>query len=213
MKHNEVQRHMIRYQGEIDHLGYLLDRAKNALPTDFEGYRHYTHDAARMAERITCSLRDFVVETCFVTKKEVLEQAAEEHGVTIAQEDGWVKITLPGLLPKKKGGSCRFIADPMSAALISYGQKNSIERFRHAVVCFRHLYSSTLPERAVRDNDNFETKQVLDVIADHLLEDDNGLLCSNLYISDLGESEGTEVYVMPPEKLGEWLDLHPIKTL
>jgi len=212
MKQNEVQRHLIRYQGEIDHLGYLLDRAKNALPIDFEGYRHYTHDAARMAERITCGLRDFVVETCFAAKKEVLEQAAEEHGITIVREDGWFKITLPGLLPSKKARSCAFITAPLTAALMAFTRTNPVERMKYAVVCFRHLYSPNLPERAVRDNDNIEVKQVLDVIADQLLVDDNGLLCSNLYISDLGESEGTEVYVMPPGKLGEWLDLHPIKT-
>ena len=54
--------------------------------------------------------------------------------------------------------------------------------------------------------------EVLDVIADHFLVDDNGLLCTNLYTSDMGDREGTEVYVMAPEYRGEWLNLHPIKT-
>lgn len=53
---------------------------------------------------------------------------------------------------------------------------------------------------------------MLDVIADHFLADDNGLLCTNLYTSAMGDSEGTEVYAMAPEYLGEWLELHPIKT-
>ena len=53
---------------------------------------------------------------------------------------------------------------------------------------------------------------MLDVIADYFLVDDNGLLCTNLYTSAMGDREGTEVYVMAPEHLGEWLNLHPIKT-
>ena len=124
----------------------------------------------------------------------------------------YYRIFLPGLLPKKKAGSCAFLTGPLSAALTEYGKGRPIRRLRRAVVCFRHLYSAGLPERMVRDHATIEVKQVLDVIADHFLVDDNGLLCTNLYTSAMGDREGTEVYVMAPEHLGEWLNLHPIKT-
>ena len=157
-------------------------------------------------------IRDVRVETCFLPRAEVLCEAAQTQGIQVEAEEHWYRIFLPGLLPKKKAGSCAFLTGPLSAALTEYGKWRPIRRLRRAVVCFRHLYSAGLPERMVRDHDNIEVKQVLDVIADHFLVDDNGLLCTNLYTSDMGDREGTEVYVMAPEYLGKWLDLHPIKT-
>lgn len=212
MNQNALQKRLIRYQGEVEQLGYWLSRAKHALPGDFELYRDNLRDAAHIAERLACGIRETIVETCFIPKKQVLEEAARDHGIMVEQEAGWYKITLPGLLPKKRGGSCAFIIAPLTCALTDFAQAHSVERLGRCVVCFRHLYSADLPERMIRDNDNFEVKQVLDAVADQFLVDDTGLLCTNLYTTALGEREATEVYVMVPERLPEWLELHPIET-
>lgn len=212
MNQHELQKRLIRYQGEIEQLGFWLSRAKQSLPEDFEGYRRSLQDASGLAERLACGIRDVRVETCFLPRTEVLREAAQTQGIQVEAEEHWYRIFLPGLLPRKKAGSCAFLTGPLDSALADFGKANPIRRLQKAVVCFRHLYSAELPERLVRDHDNIEVKQVLDVIADHFLVDDNGLLCTNLYTSAMGDREGTEVYVMAPEHLGEWLNLHPIKT-
>jgi len=212
MNQHELQKRLIRYQGEVEQISFWLGRAKQSLPEDFEGYRSSIQDAARMAERLTCGIRDIQVETCFLPKAEVFREAAQMQGITVESAEHWHRILLPGLLPKRKAGSCAFLTAPLTAALTEFTRVHPIQKLRQAVVCFRHLYRADLPERMVRDHDNIEVKQVLDVIADQFLVDDNGLLCTNLYTSALSDSEGTEVYIMPPESLGKWLDLHPIKT-
>lgn len=212
MNQHELQKRLIRYQGESEQIGFWLSRAKQSLPEDFEGYRSSLQDAAGLAERLACGIRDIRVETCFLPKAGVLRETAQVQGIQVEAEEHWYCILLPGLLPRKKAGSCAFLTGPLDSALADFGKANPIRRLQKAVVCFRHLYSAGLPERMVRDHDNIEVKQVLDVIADHFLVDDNGLLCTNLYTSAMGDREGTEVYVMAPEHLGEWLNLHPIKT-
>ena len=38
MNQNELQKRLIRYQGETEKLSYWLGGAKQSLPDDFEGY-------------------------------------------------------------------------------------------------------------------------------------------------------------------------------
>ena len=45
MNQHELQKRLIRYQGEIEQLGFWLSRAKQSLPEDFEGYRRSLQDA------------------------------------------------------------------------------------------------------------------------------------------------------------------------
>jgi hypothetical protein len=65
MNQHELQKCLIRYQGEIEQLGFWLSRAKQSLPEDFEGYRRSLQDASGLAERLACGIRDIRVETCF----------------------------------------------------------------------------------------------------------------------------------------------------
>ena len=211
MNQQKMQKRLIRYQGEIEQISFWLSRAKQSLTDNFNGYRASLQDASQMAEKLVCGIRDMRVETCFLPRAEVFREAAQVQGIVVEAAEDWHRIILPGLLPKRKSGSCAFITAPLTAALTEFTKARPVQRMRQAVVCFRHLYSSELPERLVRDHDNIEVKQVLDVIADQFLVDDNGLLCTNLYTSAVSDNEGTEIYVMPPECLGKWLDLHPIQ--
>ena len=65
MNQHELQKRMIRYQGESEQIGFWLSRAKQSLPEDFEGYRRSLQDASGLAERLACGIRDVRVETCF----------------------------------------------------------------------------------------------------------------------------------------------------
>ena len=68
MNQHELQKRLIRYQGEIEQLGFWLSRAKQSLPEDFEGYRRSLQDASGLAERLACGIRDIRVETCFLPR-------------------------------------------------------------------------------------------------------------------------------------------------
>ena len=50
-------------------------------------------------------------------------------------------------------------------------------RFSDCVVCFTQVYDQCLPTRRIRDYDNLEEKQLLDVLSTFVMADDTGLLC------------------------------------
>ena len=72
-------------------------------------------------------------------------------------------------------------------------------------VCFSHIYSRELSPNRVRDYDNLELKQLLDVIATFVMEDDTGLLCDAYNMTEIGDSDCTRVSVMDKERFQGWL--------
>ena len=78
--------------------------------------------------------------------------------------------------------------------------------FSECVVCFSHIYDKNLSIRRVRDYDNLELKQILDVVCAFVMEDDTGLLCDAYNTTELGDSDCTRITIMGKERLSEWLE-------
>ena len=78
-------------------------------------------------------------------------------------------------------------------------------RYEHCVVCFSSIYSQEVPERRVRDYDNLEWKQLLDVATSYLLVDDSGLLCDAYITTELGETDCTRIFIMDSGYFSTWL--------
>ena len=79
-------------------------------------------------------------------------------------------------------------------------------RLRHCVVCFSHVYCKDLPLQRVRDYDNLELKQFLDVVASFILTDDSGLLCDAYNTTELGPEDCTRISIMDSARFPDWLD-------
>ena len=73
------------------------------------------------------------------------------------------------------------------------------------MVCFSHIYSRDLPDRRVRDYDNLELKQLLDIVASFLMTDDSGLLCDAYNTTEIGENDATRISVMDSGQFSIWL--------
>jgi len=192
-----------------------ISRLTNALyalnTTDIQrypdNYEVLSTDAALRAERIACRLRHLLYATTTVTKDEYLTSAAIMQGIEVKSEDGILEITLPCLHPKRRPRqSTEYLLDPFTAALSQYAKNNPMPRLRHCVVCFSLVYSKELPERRVRDYDNLELKQFLDVAASFLLTDDSGLLCDAYHTTELGETDCTRISIMDSRHFPDWLD-------
>ena len=54
------------------------------------------------------------------------------------------------------------------------------------MVCFTQVYDQCLPTRRIRDYDNLEEKQLLDVLSTFVMADDTGLLCDAYNTAALG---------------------------
>ena len=79
-------------------------------------------------------------------------------------------------------------------------------RLSHCIVCFSLVYSKELPVRRVRDYDNLELKQFLDVAASFLLTDDSGLLCDAYHTTELGDMDCTRISIMDSKQFPDWLE-------
>lgn len=171
-----------------------------------DNYEVLSTDAALRAEQIACRLRHLIYATTRISKEEYLPSAAAMMGITIEEKDGVMEITLPSLLPKRKRKpSAEFLLDPFSAALSQYAKDHAMPRYGHCVVCFSSIYNQELPERRVRDYDNLELKQLLDVAASYLLTDDNGLLCDAYITAELGDTDCTRIFIMDSGHFSIWL--------
>lgn len=171
-----------------------------------ENYEVMSTEAALRAEKIACQLRSLIYASTEVPKRDYLTAAAEMHGIEIHYDDGILEITLPRLLPKKKmRQSGIFLLDPLHAALEHYGEQNTLPRFHECVVCFSHIYDHELPECCLLDYDNMQQKQVLDMVALHVMADDSGLLCDAYNTTELGDRCCTRIHIMEKDRFGKWV--------
>ena len=156
-------------------IGSILDdisRLSNALyamdTTDIQrypdNYEVLSTDAALRAEKIACRLRHLIYSSTTIHKGDYLTSAGIVHGIEVVYEDGVLEVTLPGLLPKRKQRqNTEFLLDPFYFSLEQYAKEHPMPRFSDCVVCFTQVYDQCLPTRRIRDYDNLEEKQLLDV--------------------------------------------------
>lgn len=191
-----------------------IQRLTNALyamnTTDLQrypdNYEVLSTDAALRAENITCRLRRLIYSSTSVKKSDYLTSAAAEQGIAVRCKDGLFEVILPGLLPKRKSWQgAEYLLDPLGAALTQYARGHPLPRFQHCVIAFSHIYDRSLSERRIRDYDNLELKQVQDVIAAFVLEDDTGALCDLYHTTELGETDSTRVTIMDRGRFPAWL--------
>ncbi|MCI9166470.1 MAG: hypothetical protein HFF64_10805 [Oscillospiraceae bacterium] len=191
-----------------------LNRLTNALyamnTTDIQrypdNYEVLSTDAALRAEQIACRLRHLIYSTTSIKKEEYLTSAAVMQGIVVEEKGEVLEITLPCLLPKRKQRqSTEYLLDPFTAAMSQYAKIHPLPRLQHCVVCFSHIYCQDLPQRRVRDYDNLELKQFLDVAASFILTDDSGLLCDAYNTTELGETDCTRISIMDSAYFPKWL--------
>ena len=193
---------------DIDKLLRTLRAMENTDLTQYpENYELLSTDAALRGELITCRLRHLIYNTTGVKKAEYLASAGVVQGIEIKCEDDILEITLPCLLPKKKQRkSTEYLIDPLYFTLSSYVRNHVVPHFCECVVCFSHIYDKKLSIQRVRDYDNLELKQILDVVCAFVMEDDTGLLCDAYNTTELGDSDCTRITIMGKERLSEWLE-------
>ena len=163
-------------------------------------------DAARRAERISCSLRNLIFAADLVAPPILMEQVAQEQGITITHTAELVEITLPGLMPKRtKKGNTTYLTDPLYYSLEAYTKEHELPHFEECVVCFTHVFDKKLSARRIRDYDNLECKQILDTASGFLMTDDSGLLCDAYHSTRLGKKDCTILSIMERKHFPKWL--------
>ena len=171
-----------------------------------DNYNMLITDAALRSELIACRMRRLIYQSTDIKKETYLTSAGVVQGIKINENNGILEIDLPCLLPKrKKRQSTEFLIDPLYFTLSQYSDSHPLKRFKHCVVCFSHVYSEEFPKQNIRDYDNLELKQLLDVIATFIMEDDTGLLVDAYNTTEIGNNDCTRISVMDKNRFSEWL--------
>lgn len=208
MDRTAISNRISRIMGDINKLSSTLCAIEN---TDIEkypdNYAMLTTDAALRSELIACRMRHLLYSSTAVKKAAYLASAGVVQGIKIKEEDGVLQITLPCLLPKRKQRqSTEFLIDPLYFTLSQYADSHMLPMYQHCVVCFSHIYSVDLPSNRIRDYDNLEMKQLLDVLATFIMEDDSGLLVDAYNTTEIGETDCTCIFVMDRIRFPRWLE-------
>ena len=210
MRNTELSRriaHIRRLISRIEPIVLTLER----LDADLSPNEHLTlsTEAALLCERVTCLLRNIVYATSGQRRSIYLGHAAATHEIHIFYHEGIFEIHLPVLLPRKHGKlSSQFLFDPLNTALTNFLHSVSVPKFQECTICICHSYDARLSKGVLFDYDNLQLKQLIDVIASHVLTDDNAKLC-NIYHSCLpSDRDCTKIYIMPKSSFSKWLLLY-----
>jgi len=194
---------------DIKRAGKVYNGAQNLLAAmaDPELYSKCAHNLAIDAEYLARNLRQFVYNTTLISDEEYMLDAANAIGISVSQDEhGTVSITIPALLPKRRQRGANFITRPLFEVLQTFIKTNHFTRFGKCVLCFNHLYDRKLDSRnRVRDHDNLELKDIVDVINFFLLTDDTGVLCDFFHHSALADGDSTHIEIMSEDRFLDWI--------
>ena len=207
MERKEILKRINKIDSDITQIKKAL---KTISETDYDSfpavYEQLTIETAIRSEMIACKFRHIIYATLNVAKPELMKKVSGTHGIEMSYADDVFTVILPSLLPKKhKSTNLEFIFDPLFFALERYCAAECINKFCECVVCFEHIYSRETPARCIRDYDNIELKQILDIITTFVMTDDSGALCDMYNTTGYGAKDMTRVSVMDKNKFKEWI--------
>ena len=207
MERTVISKKLCQLSSDIDKLKSTMAAIEGTDISKYpENYAMLTTNAALRSELIACRMRHLIYQSTDIKKSNYLASAGIVQGITIKENDGVLDITLPCLLPKrKKRQSTEFLVDPLYFTLSQYYDSHPTKRYNHCVVCFSHVYSKDFPKQNIRDYDNLELKQLLDVIATFIMEDDTGLLVDAYNTTEVGDIDCTRISVMDKKRFKNWL--------
>lgn len=130
-----------------------------------ENFEDLGMDIAMRAEAIACTARNLVGTYPASSRKRMLHTVTDAQGIEVMETEMGYEIIIPQLLPKRKGRqNVVFLLEPLLFALECFCQEKEIRRMEQAFICYTYEYAKGIPVRSIRDYDNLEAKEVLDVI-------------------------------------------------
>ena len=139
----------------------------------------------------------------FMVDKVIENSVPVDIGFT---KEGWFSVRLPMLLPKKEKGRTDYIRQILYPAMQKFFSGKEPWRYSKSVLIYRHVYDEGDMGRRQIDHDNFDVNMVSDIIALYVLRDDCPSVCSHFHCSAFGDSDRTEIYVVPEEDFVLWLE-------
>lgn len=165
--------------------------------SDNKNFENLCDELYFLSERHTSNFRQFIQNTYVKNRNEVMSNSCDISGIDVCKKDGKVFITLPCLLPRKKGNEHKFIGEPLRYKLEELSKNVNLKIREKAVVCIIHTYDNANKKARCYDYDNLETKKFLDIITLYTLIDDAPQFCDVYHTIRFSDQDKTTIIVMP----------------
>lgn len=124
--------------------------------------------------------------------------------ISIQKKQYGYHLSLPITLPKYGEKSKSLLSENLMSELKIFNQNNQLNKFEKAVFVFINNISNNVSTNKVRDNDNYEYKDIINVLAFWFLPDDS-FKCCNIYNgTKISDKNSTEIFIVPTDKFADF---------
>lgn len=190
----------------ISSLSKTVQEIKKSLELkDYDKAYSQTFKLIRLYESGTTCVRSLPFETGYGNYTMRYENGIKAADMCFNEDNGVLHITMPSLLPKRAINSqdLSYIRQTWYNAFYEQFQKGKFKVYEDAVaICIFQYYDELT---AMRDDDNTESKVLVDLIATFSLIDDNPNWCSKFFHSFKSDYNHTEIFVVPKSQFISFL--------
>lgn len=200
--------------GILEKLPKEFNAAKNALmESNYNKYVEHFINATLKLEKATLKARQ-VANISFKQNNMPLEYnkmikkiADDVQKIEVKVDGNMTKISLPNTLPHYKNHFKSILVEPLNLKLKNYQKYiGKFPEYSKAVFVIINVVSKNKSIKCIRDNDNYDYKQVINNLAYWLLSDDGYDYCSMFNCTKIGDEDRTEILVLPKEEFPKWCE-------
>ena len=179
------------------------------------------------AEKLFLNVRDFLESNAEFNMRfteKFYEQEVDVMGIEIYEKGNSLFISMPLLLPFKKLKNlnlqnnpnqieflttyehCNAILNALRYVLHNYLKTHSInkEKYSNATYIYSNIYTNDYPKSYIPDNDNYEFKQITDLVCGYISLTDDGYEHIDFhYDTRIGERKCTLLEIRPRRNLND----------
>lgn len=205
----ELAARMERYLAEAR--GTLLAWGRQRSQLQYANFCDMIQEAEKNSERLTDKMRQLILETAVDSQKyeRFNEELVELHGITVDYCGGVLAVSLPALIPHRKDSYTDYVYKPLRIALRYWclqrvEEKKEVPEYTECMLCFIHQYDRSYPPARIRDHDNYEEKQVTDLLGSFFMKSDSGHYVDTCHFTRMGSGNRTLLFVMDKHRFPEW---------
>ena len=198
--------------GILEKLPKEFNNAKNALvENNYSKYANIFVDATLKLEKATLKARSvgniiFKQNNMPLEYNRMVKRIAEDvHKIEVNVDGNITKITLPNTLPHYKNNFKSVLVEPLNFKLKNYQKYvGKFPKYSKAIFVVMNVVSENKSKKSIRDNDNYDYKQIINQVAYWLLNDDGYDYCSMFNCTKIGDEDRTEIYAIPDSEFASW---------
>lgn len=211
-KNSLIAKRFFEMNERFEKVSLNINSAKNALiKNDIGKFDFYLNKAVATAESSTLALRETAKYCTKISNfpniyNKISEKVSNDvFQIDIQKNDFGYKIQMPITLEHFGEIKKSIIDEPLNNALKQYFKKNKIEKFDAATIVVVNNISEKISANKIRDNDNYEYKQIVNSIAFWFLPDDSFKCCNIMNCTKISQKSNTDVYVIKNGSFGDFV--------